>query len=69
MNMKAPVVLLSLLFFGVSVAADGGAGKKVLMIFSSGALMGDATARNNLWEYGNSAPPLVDLLLCSLEFV
>src|SRR5687768_14558609 len=48
--MKTPILLLALLLFGASAFADGG-GKKVLMIFSSGAPMGETTARNNLWEY------------------
>jgi putative intracellular protease/amidase len=48
--MKTPILLLALLLFGASASADGG-GKKVLMIFSSGAPMGETTARNNLWEY------------------
>lgn len=48
--MKTPFLLLALFLFGASASADGG-GKKVLMIFSSGAPMGETTARNNLWEY------------------
>src|SRR5688500_6348436 len=48
--MKTPILLLALFLFGASASADGG-GKKVLMIFSSGAPMGETTARNNLWEY------------------
>jgi putative intracellular protease/amidase len=48
--MKTPILLLALLLFGASASA-GGAGKKVLMILSSGAPMGATTARNNLWEY------------------
>jgi putative intracellular protease/amidase len=48
--MKMPILLLVLLMLGTSAfAADPG--KKVLMIFSSGAPMGETTARNNLWEY------------------
>lgn len=48
--MKTSVFLLALLFFGTPALAAG-AGKKVLMIFSSGAPMGTGTAKNNLWEY------------------
>jgi putative intracellular protease/amidase len=47
--MKSPILLLALMLFSASAAAD--AGKKVLMIFSSGAPMGQAQAKNNLWEY------------------
>jgi len=38
------------LLVGAGAAAES-SGKKVLMIFSSGAPMGETTARNNLWEY------------------
>jgi putative intracellular protease/amidase len=48
--MKTPILLLALLMFGTSASAAGH-GKKVLMIFSSGAPMGETTAKNNLWEY------------------
>lgn len=48
--MKTPMLLLVMLLFGASASASG-AGRKVLMIFSSGAPMGETTARNNLWEY------------------
>lgn len=48
--MRILLFLFSLLCAGASAFADD-AGKKVLMIFSSGAPMGDTTARNNLWEY------------------
>ena len=48
--MRTLALLLALLFFGTSALADS-TGKKVLMIFSSGAPMGTATAKNNLWEY------------------
>jgi len=48
--MKASLLSLILVFLGANAFADG-AGKKVLMIFSNGAPMGEATARNNLWEY------------------
>jgi putative intracellular protease/amidase len=48
--MKTSILALTLLLFGgTALAAD--AGKKVLMIFSSGAAMGAGTAKNNLWEY------------------
>src|SRR3989337_3312812 len=48
--MKTPILLRALLIFATSASAAG-PGKKVLMIFSSGAPMGETTARNNLWEY------------------
>src|SRR5687768_3976796 len=48
--MKIPILLLTLLLLDTHAFADG-AGKKVLMIFSNGAPMGETTARNNLWEY------------------
>jgi putative intracellular protease/amidase len=49
-GMKTSILALALLFFGGTALADGG-GKKVLMIFSNGAPMGEGTAKNNLWEY------------------
>lgn len=48
--MKASLLLFGLLLTGASACADA-AGGKILMIFSSGAPMGEATAKNNLWEY------------------
>lgn len=48
--MKTTILTLALLLFGSTALADGG-GKKVLMIFSNGALMGEGMAKNNLWEY------------------
>ena len=48
--MKTLVLLLTLLLFSAPSLADG-AGKKVLMILSSGAPMGTGTAKNNLWEF------------------
>lgn len=49
--MKTPILLLAVLLCGTSAVAAEGVGKKVLMIFSSGAPMGTGTATNNLWEY------------------
>jgi putative intracellular protease/amidase len=49
-GMKTIILALALLFFGGTALADGG-GKKVLMIFSNGAPMGEGTAKNNLWEF------------------
>lgn len=48
--MKTLLLLFSLLYAAASASAEAPP-KKVLMIFSSGAPMGTATARNNLWEY------------------
>lgn len=48
--MKPLLVVLSLLFLGANACAESSA-RRVLMIFSNGAPMGETTARNNLWEY------------------
>ena len=49
-HMKRLILLLSTLCLS-AVACAAGENRKVLMIFSNGAPMGDATAKNNLWEY------------------
>lgn len=50
MRLSVPVVVLATILLSTSaLAAD--AGKKVLMILSNGAAMGNSVARNNLWEY------------------
>ena len=49
MRMSVPVLAVAtLLLNAAALAADG---KKVLMILSNGAPMGESIARNNLWEY------------------
>src|SRR5688500_8535401 len=50
MRMSAPVVAMATLLLSTAALA-GEAGKKVLMILSNGAPMGNTIARNNLWEY------------------
>jgi putative intracellular protease/amidase len=44
-------ILLALTLLLSTVAAAAADSKKVLMIFSNGAAMGETTAKNNLWEH------------------
>ena len=48
--MQRFILFLSTLFLSATACAAGESGK-VLMIFSNGAPMGNATVKNNLWEY------------------
>ncbi|MDY6944474.1 MAG: type 1 glutamine amidotransferase domain-containing protein [Pseudomonadota bacterium] len=50
MKMSTPVLVMAALLLSTAALA-GENGKKVLMILSNGAAMGDTMAKNNLWEY------------------
>lgn len=50
MKMSVPVVVVAAVLLSTAALA-GEDSKKVLMILSNGAAMGDGLARNNLWEY------------------
>lgn len=50
MRMSAPVLAVFTLFLSTAALANEDS-KKVLMILSNGAVMGNTVAKNNLWEY------------------
>ena len=52
MRLSAPVlVMFTLLLSSAASGSENTNSKKVLMILSNGAAMGDTMAKNNLWEY------------------
>lgn len=50
MFVRILVLLIAALCAGIAASAPV-EGKKILMVFSNGAPMGQTTAKNNLWEY------------------